>query len=462
MEKRGEGFPSPLVAPDPNAALFSGDLLDTYLDKALEIMSPSRVLAIVREGATDPPDSLEQYRERVCGGVCVPAPELIRICTGLVKAGVSFEKAALHILTKKNSAQTHRKALLTILSAMSRGSFSGEMFDMVLSGYIAHRHYENIVSNAVLADVQAEWRKGDARMTRLIFSSLDDSTLSWLTYNHALHIVKYYPAIFKEAPAEVKEITRDEIIINDPVLPEITLKLGRRLSLSETAARHGLALREEKDCVTLDGEPIGVPDFHPDRLYNEGIYRMTRDVRVENGRAIVEEPDSIYRPFDALVLASGHRYHLTRSWPVYEFESVYLVRRLRHLVFNSIAISTRKAWRFLGGRKDSDPWADLLFLLDKDRPENLPLPRPRASVSAAHAEMSEEEFRGKLERLRARYGLTAREAEVMEKATQGKSNREIAKECGISEATVKAHMSRILQKTGHKSRCELIARALEK
>jgi LuxR family transcriptional regulator, maltose regulon positive regulatory protein len=55
--------------------------------------------------------------------------------------------------------------------------------------------------------------------------------------------------------------------------------------------------------------------------------------------------------------------------------------------------------------------------------------------------------------------LSPRESEVYDLVAQGLSNKEIAKVLFISEATVKVHVRRILQKLGVRSRTEAVARA---
>jgi DNA-binding CsgD family transcriptional regulator len=57
--------------------------------------------------------------------------------------------------------------------------------------------------------------------------------------------------------------------------------------------------------------------------------------------------------------------------------------------------------------------------------------------------------------------LTAREAEVHELLAQGLTNREIGRRLFISEATVKVHVGRILEKLGVRSRTEAAIRAVE-
>jgi two-component system nitrate/nitrite response regulator NarL len=54
-----------------------------------------------------------------------------------------------------------------------------------------------------------------------------------------------------------------------------------------------------------------------------------------------------------------------------------------------------------------------------------------------------------------RYGLTARELEIVSAVVAGYSNREIAAHLKISEDTVKHHLSNIFNKTGVSSRLQL-------
>lgn len=56
--------------------------------------------------------------------------------------------------------------------------------------------------------------------------------------------------------------------------------------------------------------------------------------------------------------------------------------------------------------------------------------------------------------------LTIRERQVLELILTARSNREIAQELGIEERTVKAHVGRLMRKTGAENRIELSMRAL--
>jgi DNA-binding CsgD family transcriptional regulator len=58
----------------------------------------------------------------------------------------------------------------------------------------------------------------------------------------------------------------------------------------------------------------------------------------------------------------------------------------------------------------------------------------------------------------ARYGITGREREIIQKVIEGKSNAEIAAELFISLATVKTHLHNIYQKIDVDSRYDLLAR----
>lgn len=56
--------------------------------------------------------------------------------------------------------------------------------------------------------------------------------------------------------------------------------------------------------------------------------------------------------------------------------------------------------------------------------------------------------------------MTPREIEVLELLKDGRTNRDIAKAMGIDETTVKAHLGRMLRKTGATNRVELTLRAI--
>ena len=56
--------------------------------------------------------------------------------------------------------------------------------------------------------------------------------------------------------------------------------------------------------------------------------------------------------------------------------------------------------------------------------------------------------------------MTAREHQVLELILTARSNREIARQLGIEERTVKAHVSRLMRKAGAENRVDLSMRAL--
>jgi DNA-binding NarL/FixJ family response regulator len=55
--------------------------------------------------------------------------------------------------------------------------------------------------------------------------------------------------------------------------------------------------------------------------------------------------------------------------------------------------------------------------------------------------------------------LSERESQVMAALKRGESNKEIARELNITERTVKAHVSAILEKAGARDRIDLILKA---
>ena len=80
-------------------------------------------------------------------------------------------------------------------------------------------------------------------------------------------------------------------------------------------------------------------------------------------------------------------------------------------------------------------------------------PRPPASISASSAIPR---FRDLIKRLRA---LTPQQTRVLGMLAEGLLNKQIAYELGVSEATIKAHVSAILQKLGVDSRTQAVIMA---
>lgn len=59
------------------------------------------------------------------------------------------------------------------------------------------------------------------------------------------------------------------------------------------------------------------------------------------------------------------------------------------------------------------------------------------------------------------FGLTNREREVLTMVVAGQSNREVAQQCGVSEETIKHHLTRIFVKAGATNRLELTMKATQ-
>ena len=59
-----------------------------------------------------------------------------------------------------------------------------------------------------------------------------------------------------------------------------------------------------------------------------------------------------------------------------------------------------------------------------------------------------------------RYNLTSREMEIVERVVKGESNKEIASALGVTEDTVKHHLTSVFDKVGVSSRVELAVFAL--
>jgi DNA-binding NarL/FixJ family response regulator len=62
-----------------------------------------------------------------------------------------------------------------------------------------------------------------------------------------------------------------------------------------------------------------------------------------------------------------------------------------------------------------------------------------------------------LQPARAAFGLTAREQDVLRLAATGCSNKEIARQCAVSEETIKHHLTHIFDKVGASNRAQLVS-----
>jgi len=82
----------------------------------------------------------------------------------------------------------------------------------------------------------------------------------------------------------------------------------------------------------------------------------------------------------------------------------------------------------------------------------------KGPVPLVYVFMSEEKVSNKLNvnKVRMQYKLTRRETDMVRRVLDGLTNSEIAEDCGISEQTVKDHLSNIYLKCGVRSRFELI------
>ena len=82
----------------------------------------------------------------------------------------------------------------------------------------------------------------------------------------------------------------------------------------------------------------------------------------------------------------------------------------------------------------------------------------KGPVPLVYVFMSEEKVSNKLNlnKRRMQFNLTRRETDMVRRVLDGLSNGEIAEDCGISEQTVKDHLSNIYIKCGVHNRFELI------
>ncbi|MEU4694945.1 response regulator transcription factor [Actinoplanes sp. NPDC023714] len=87
-----------------------------------------------------------------------------------------------------------------------------------------------------------------------------------------------------------------------------------------------------------------------------------------------------------------------------------------------------------------------------------PIPSPAAGTSSAAGLSSA----GRLSREHLPDGLTRREAEVLGRIGQGRTNAEIAADLFVAEATIKTHINNAFAKIGARNRAEAAAYALRR
>jgi DNA-binding CsgD family transcriptional regulator len=78
------------------------------------------------------------------------------------------------------------------------------------------------------------------------------------------------------------------------------------------------------------------------------------------------------------------------------------------------------------------------------------------SAEAGGGSEAPDDGAGEWTRFQAAFGITAREAEVIRELSTGLTNREIGTRLGISERTVKAHVTKVYAKVGVENKVELV------
>ena len=73
-------------------------------------------------------------------------------------------------------------------------------------------------------------------------------------------------------------------------------------------------------------------------------------------------------------------------------------------------------------------------------------------------ELPDADLSQRVERMAHRWGLTARQREVLAGLARGHSNRALSQSLGCAEKTVEVHVSAVLEKSGVSSRTALLAR----
>jgi len=452
--------PSDLLLPGegaPRPGRWGCDQFKNALLTAEKIIPEAELLAIVRAAFPERTvSSWQDFLNAIGCAVNIPSRSCFQVLFELVNRGLDLSEAVRNTIGNP-LWPFFQKCQLTVASMFATQPLGWSPVDLVSCAFLAHPTFECYIANGLLIDASLERVQGNRRLARVIYLHLDPEGINWLAFSYYHHVLRLLPLAIKEPPAEVTPMPRSEAEWQDRYFPGKPLGLGVRPSLKKIAARHGLELTEKDGMLNLAGKPIATPDQSPERMYPDGFFRARADVKLQGGRPVINFEGFPPAPFEDFILRRGHRYHRDRDLLFFDFQVNYTIGRLRHFLIFLSAKFTKALWPRVAGHVDKDFWTDLRDFIDASLAGNRPPPLPAAESSAAPRPLDPEELHRRLADFSEKYGLSRREAEILERTIEGKSNREIADECSIAEPTVKTHIGRILQKTGFKSRSSLIA-----
>jgi DNA-binding CsgD family transcriptional regulator len=434
------------AGPYDNTPVANGEFIKIFFLAARESLPENVILQTIEEHGGGKYKNLDHYLKTLLPSLHVPAVYFARVSHHLAKAGMDIARVPAIGLERREHSPLYLSLLMHVVSYCMRQRLSFRPVDLVSCAFMAQRNYHHLVVNHRLVDVNLESRDGPERTARLWLVHLCPEGVYRVPCLEYGEILRRIPLPFREPPAEVEHPVTVHALIEDPHFSE-RLPMGIRPSLQETAQRHGFKLEARDKSVFIDGTRAAEADDDPQRVFASGIYRMTADVKKKGTGLAVERPRQPFRRSDDLVLISGHRYHFSRPLAFHDYLIKYRVSPARHLAFLPLLKVSGLVWEKLGGRPMPDPWTDVLDVIGKSPPA------PAAKISGTERGDAAGEYA-------SRSRLTSRETEILRLIVEGKTNRAIARQLTIEEATVKSHVNSILAKTGKKNRRLLIASIL--
>ena len=402
-------------------------------------------------GYFDDAERLIKHCENMIIGV--PQKPLIDMLSMLVKRGMDIRKLAYTNGHEFRPKISYNYALLSALKAFSNQKKVLKTFDFVTMAYLSQCDYEWVIMNSVLVDPFLDEIRDQHRKARTYYLLIDESSINWVMLLHAVYIHEVIPKALGERPAKVQIVGNRDLMYYDDQFPNLPIFLGKRDSLNEMADKYKFDLYKTQDGLLLNGQIFAVPDFHPNRVYNQGLYRSLYDVRIVKDKVVIESPKKVLRSKQGLIIIKGHRYHIDELLPLFEIEYEYNIKKLLHVLVRIAMLGVSGTWKLIGNRT-SNPWEQILETIDTHSDIE-------TEVTKLHREIkqnsSPERIKLRIQQMALEFDLTTREMEVMEKVAAGKSNQNVAEELFVTEKTVKFHLTNIFQKTGSISRHQLMA-----
>jgi DNA-binding NarL/FixJ family response regulator len=217
--------------------------------------------------------------------------------------------------------------------------------------------------------------------------------------------------------------------------------------------------------VNANTQSVPPATIHELRTRREGGARPVRIALVNDFELVLRGVESMLEPFrDEIVIverdiAERPRHHVDVALFDTYGQPRGGVERVRALASDPrVGYVAVYAWRPGRGQADAVRAAGARGVLDKALPGTelrraiLAVARGDIVVSPTFRRVAADTWPGH------EFGLTVRESEVASLLLHGLSNREIAETLHISEHTVKTHLKGVFNKTGTRSRGQVVAR----